>query len=432
MKITSLQIENVKRVKALRLEPSPQGLTVIGGKNRQGKTSVLDAICAALGGQKKVPSNITRDGAMNPASIRVELSNGLIVERKGKNAALTVTDSTGTKQGQKLLDSFINHFALDLPAFMAASSKDKAHALLDTLGIAVQLDELERKEKALYDERTAIGRIADAKEKYAQELPEYPDAPEEPLSISELIRQQQALLQRNAKRQAHKDEINRLREQKQLWTERVEKAKEELAKAEEMLAIYSGKLADAEAPEQTPMESTEELERNIAEHEAINAHVTANITKALAQDEAHQHRKQYDDLTQQIERLRLDRLALLDECNLPLPELTVVDGELVYRGQKWDCMSGSEQLRVSIAIAAAIKPESRFVLVDKLEQMDPETMNALNQWAQDHDLQVIATRVTTNPDECTIVIEDGLPVGSSYIEETTGIRCNSEDAFEGF
>ena len=284
---------------------------------------MLDAIAAALGGAKKMPSNLTRDGAMNPASMRIALSNGLVVERKGKNASLTVTDPTGGRHGQKLLDSFVNQFALDLPAFMAASSKDKAHALLDTLGIAVQLDELERKEKALYDERTAIGRIADAKEKHAQELPEYPDAPEEPLSISELIRQQQALLQRNAKRQAHMDEINRLREQKQLWTERVEKAKEELAKAEEMYAIYSGKLADAEAPEQTPMESTEELERNIAEHEAINAHVTANITKALAQDEAHQHRKQYDDLTQQIERLRLDRLALLDECKLPLPDLTV-------------------------------------------------------------------------------------------------------------
>lgn len=431
MKITSLQIENVKRVKALRLEPSPQGLTVIGGKNGQGKTSVLDAIAAALGGAKKMPSNLTRDGSLSPAIMRIELDNGLLVERKGKNAALTVTDSTGTKQGQKLLDSFVNQFALDLPAFMAASSKDKAHALLETLGIAVQLDELDRKERALYDERTATGRIADAKEKHAQELPEYPDAPEEPLSISELIRQQQALLQRNAKRQAHKDEINRLREQKQLWTERVEKAKEELAKAEEMYAISSGKLADAEAPEQTPMESTEELERNIAEYEAINAQVTANITKALALDEAHQHRKQYDSLTQQIERLRLDRLALLDGCKLPLADLTVTDGELVYRGQKWDCMSGSEQLRVSIAIASAIKPECRFVLVDKLEQMDSDTMSELDKWAKLHDLQVIATRVTTNPDECTIVIEDGLPVGSSYIEEVTGIRDNG-DAFEGF
>ena len=44
MKINKLEIENVKRVKAGRMEPSANGLTVIGGKNNQGKTSVLDAI----------------------------------------------------------------------------------------------------------------------------------------------------------------------------------------------------------------------------------------------------------------------------------------------------------------------------------------------------------------------------------------------------
>lgn len=429
MKITSLQIENVKRVKALRLEPSPQGLTVIGGKNRQGKTSVLDAICAALGGQKKVPSNITRDGAMNPASIRVELSNGLVVERKGKNATLTVTDPTGIRHGQKLLDSFVNQFALDLPAFMAASSKDKAHALLETLGIAVQLDELERKEKALYDERTATGRIADAKEKHAQELPEYPDAPEEPVSVSDLIQAQQAILQRNAVRQAHRDQMDRLLNQKQLWTERVTKAKEELANAERMLSECNDALADAEATEQTPLESTAELERAIASHESINTQVAANTAKTMALDEAQQHRRQYDDLTIEIDKLRLERLSLLEGCALPLPELTVVDGELVYRGQRWDCMSGSEQIRVGIAVAAAMNPECRFVLVDKLEQLDAVTMRELDAWLKEHDLQVIATRVSTDPDECTIVIEDGLPVGSSYIEETTGIK---DDAFEGF
>lgn len=409
MKITSLQLENVKRVKALRLEPSPQGLTVIGGKNGQGKTSVLDAICAALGGQKKVPSNITRDGAMNPASIRVELSNGIIVERKGKNASLTVTDPTGGRHGQKLLDSFVNQFALDLPAFLNAPPKDKARALLDTLGIAVQLDELDRKERTLYDDRTAIGRIADAKEKHAQEMPEYPDAPEEPVSISELIQAQQAILQRNAERQARTDEIAQLRDQKQLWNDRVEKAKDELARAEEMLANYAGKLATAEAYEQTPMESTEALERNIAQHESINAQVAANTAKALAQDEAHQLRRQYDDLTRQIEQLRLDRMALLDGCKLPLEELTVEEGELVYRRQRWDCMSGAEQIRVGIAITSAMNPECRFVLVDKLEQLDIDTMRALDEWLKERDLQVIATRVSTDPEECTIIIEDGLP-----------------------
>ena len=41
IKINSLELENVKRVKAVKLEPTANGLTVVGGKNNQGKTSVL-------------------------------------------------------------------------------------------------------------------------------------------------------------------------------------------------------------------------------------------------------------------------------------------------------------------------------------------------------------------------------------------------------
>ncbi len=90
--INTLEIENVKRIKALRLEPSPTGLTVIGGNNGQGKTSVLDAIAWALGGEKFRPSNAQREGSVLPPHLKVTLSNGLVVERKGKNAVLTVTD----------------------------------------------------------------------------------------------------------------------------------------------------------------------------------------------------------------------------------------------------------------------------------------------------------------------------------------------------
>ena len=51
-KINRLEIENVKRVKAAVIEPNQNGLTIIGGNNNQGKTSVLDAIAWALGGNK--------------------------------------------------------------------------------------------------------------------------------------------------------------------------------------------------------------------------------------------------------------------------------------------------------------------------------------------------------------------------------------------
>ena len=115
VKINSLAIENVKRVKAVQMELAQNGLTVIGGRNGQGKTSVLDAIAWALGGDKFKPSNAARDSSTIPPEIHIELSNGLIVERKGAKSNLKVIDPTGEKAGQKLLDSFIEKLALDLP-----------------------------------------------------------------------------------------------------------------------------------------------------------------------------------------------------------------------------------------------------------------------------------------------------------------------------
>lgn len=97
--INKLEIENVKRIKAVKIEPSATGLTVIGGNNNQGKTSVLDSIAWALGGNKYKPSQAVREGSMVPPTLKVTLSNGLIVERKGKNSALKVVDPNGQKQG---------------------------------------------------------------------------------------------------------------------------------------------------------------------------------------------------------------------------------------------------------------------------------------------------------------------------------------------
>jgi len=72
--------------------------SVIGGKNNQGKTSVLDAIAWALGGDKYRPSQAQRDGSVLPPSLHIVMNNGLVVERKGKNGDLKVTDPTNRKE----------------------------------------------------------------------------------------------------------------------------------------------------------------------------------------------------------------------------------------------------------------------------------------------------------------------------------------------
>ncbi len=189
IKINKLEIENVKRIKAVKIEPTANGLTIVGGNNNQGKTSVLDSIAWALGGENFRPSKAQREGSAIPPNLHMVMSNGLVVERKGKNSSLKVTDPNGNKGGQQLLNEFVEQLALNLPKFMESSGKEKARILLKIIGIGDQLAQLEEQEKDLYNERLAIGRIADQKEKYAKEQPYFPDAPKELVSPTELIRQ---------------------------------------------------------------------------------------------------------------------------------------------------------------------------------------------------------------------------------------------------
>jgi len=407
VKINSLELENVKRIKAVQLEPSAAGLTVIGGKNKQGKTSVLDAIAWALGGNKYRPSDPQRDGSLVPPHLKVTLSNGIVVERRGKNSDLKVTDPAGNLAGQALLDSFISAFALDLPKFLNANDKEKADTLLRILGIGDRLFLLDKEEAALYNERTVIGRTADAKKKYADGLTCYPEAPEEPLSAVDLIRQQQDILLRNAENRKKRSQLEEFRQKRTRDIERVKELQHKLFEAQEELKATAMAISDAEH-EVAVLEDlpTDELQENIQNIEEINRKVAENQRKALAEDEAKAYRDQYDDLTKKIEDVRKQKTDLLNGAPLPLPGLSVTDGALTFNGHRWDSMSGSEQLRVATAIVRKLNPECGFVLLDKLEQMDADTLREFGDWLEAEGLQAIATRVSTGG-ECSVIITDG-------------------------
>lgn len=424
VKITSFEAENVKRIKAVQFTPSEDGLTIIGGKNANGKTSVLDSIVYALGGEKYRPKNFNRDGSAVPGKIKIELSNGLIVERSGKNATLKVTDPTGRKAGQKLLNEFIEPLALNLPKFLNASDKEKGETLLQIIGVGEELAELDRQENLIYGERTLVGRDADKKSKLAEALEYYPDAPEELVSASELIKQQQEILARNGENQRKRDRVKeitfekhrifddaqRLEEQIAELTARLEERRKAYEKTAEDEAIAMKDAAELED------ESTAEIEESIANIEEINRRVRANLTKANALDEAEQLRNEYENLTDDLNEVRNKRKALLDSADLPLEGLSVNEGALVYKGQQWSDMSGAEQLIVATAIVRKLNPECGFVLMDKLEQMDTDTLAEFGSWLETEGLQVIATRVSTG-EECSIIIEDGTVAESQVKEE---------------
>ena len=434
--ITALEAENVKHIKAVAFAPSPTGLTLVGGNNNQGKTSVLDALAWALGGDRFRPDAAQRDGAIAPAHLKVTLSNGVVVERKGKNASLTVTDPTGRRSGQQLLNAFVEPLALDLPRFMDASDKEKADILLRIIGVGTELHIKDMEIKGLYDKRTFTGQLAAQKKHFAEEMISYPEAPDEPVSASELIRQQQDILARNGENQRLRAQYAELEQQVQQCVDELKRTRERIATlqqlADELDAKHTKLFNQRETARKTVSqlqdESTAELEASIRDIEETNRKVRANLEKSRAEDEAAQYASEYDRLTESIQQKRAERMALLNGADLPLPGLSVEDGVLTYKGKHWRDISGSDQLRVAAAIVRRLNPDCGFVLLDKLEQMDMTTLQEFSAWLEAEGLQAIATRVSTGS-ECQIIIEDGMVKDAVPPEEKPQPRSWTKGAF---
>lgn len=431
VKINSLELENVKRIKAVKLKPTQNGLTVIGGNNNQGKTSVLDSIAWVLGGNKFRPSNPEREGSVVPPNLHITLSNGLIVERKGKNSDLKVTDPNGNKAGQQLLDTFVEQLALNLPKFMEANDREKADTLLQIIGVGNQLYAIDEEIATLMNERLLVGRVADQKDKYAKEQPFFSDVPAELISPQKLIEQQQEILARNGENQKKREKVNLYEAQLNIKNASIEQIESQIAALEVRLNDERKEKLELEKDLTIAKtdalvlkdESTEELENNIANIEEINRKIRANMDKEKAEEDARVEQAKYETLTAKIEDKRKERISLLDGADLPLPGLSIEDNVLTYKGQKWDNMSSSEQLKVATAIVRKLNPNCGFVLIDKLEQMDLTTMKEFGQWLEQEGLQAIATRVSTG-EECSIIIEDGY---SSNNQREKNIKPNYQE-----
>lgn len=236
--------------------------------------------------------------------------------------------------------------------------------------------------------------------KFAKEMKFFEGVPTEPISASELIMQEQEILAKNAENQRLRENTKKLEEQANEISERIQADNKLLTKV--LAQLETARKSTAFLHD----ESTAELEANIANVEEINRKVRANLERQKAELDAEEYQMQYESYTKDIEAIRQERIAMLNNADLPLPGLSVENGELTYKGFKWDNLSGSEQLKVATAVVRKLNPKCGFVLLDKLEQMDLDTLNEFSIWLKQEGLQAIATRVSTG-DECSIIIEDG-------------------------
>jgi len=410
MIILEYTIKNAGRIKAVHVEPKKSGLTIIGGKNRMGKTTNLDMLAWACGGDKYRPAEPNHRGAETPAELDVKFDNGIHVTRKGKNGTLTVMDETkGTKGGQALLDKFITSFALDLRAFRQAKPKEKCDLLLKGLGIDKQLAEVQTKIDAAYDARKVANGIAKQKMTIQAHAGEPLEAPcDEPIDISGLMQQLQAANKANEERQrivyafrSHDADLARLNNRIKELTEELRKAKEDLAKAEATPAVPIPDEIDV-AQLQADIQQATEINAEFARVQQANEAIMRATKEAI---EANNATEKADEV---LEKARQAKTDLLASAKMPDPDIGInEDGELAYKGDTWEALAGSDELILCAKIVSRLNPECRFILIDGLEQMDGDTLAGFDKWSEDAGFQVIGTRVTADPDEATLIIEDG-------------------------
>lgn len=399
MKIVSLEAENYKRLKAVEITPDGN-MVVIGGRNAQGKSSVLDAIWAALGGREgNKASKPIRDGE-DKARVRLDLGD-MIVTRvwSGENSTVKVESADGAvfKSPQALLDGLIGKLSFDPLAFTRLAPKEQREALIGLVELPVDLDEIDRERADLFAKRTDAGRDGKA----IGDVTVDADLPTEETSASSIL----ATIRAAQEIESHNAEVARHRES----------AANEIADIEMRIAEWSRKLVDAQtgyARIDTEYQSlvapadVAELEAELAGVEQTNAAIRANNAARAKHEAKNTLRTEYEALTKQIAELDTKKQDALAGAEFPVDGLGFNEHGVTFQDVPFEQASSAEQIRVSIAMAISGNPKLRVMRIMDGSLLDDENLSMIAASAAEHDMQVWVERVGTGA-EIGVIIEDG-------------------------
>lgn len=403
--ITQLEIEGVKRIKAVSITPEGNAI-VIGGNNAQGKTSILDAIEMALGGGKTIPPKPIHDG-MESARIVLKM-DGLIVTRTftEKKSYLKVTTEDGASYpgAQAMLDTLVGRLSLDPLAFTNLSPKEQAETLRKLIGLNTA--EIDQTYGKTFAERTDLNRAIKQLEARLESMERDDDAPSEEVSVSELIARRSDIAQRNQEITDREKIIESMTEDRDRLAREIESMKLKIQDYDSGIAAQSEELKSL-----GDSQSTDHIDDEIRNAEHTNITVRENKRYDEINDELISTTSKADACTDKLESLKHQKSELIAAAEYPIDGLGINEESIVtYNGIPFEQASGAERLRISAAIGLALNPKMGVLLVRDASLLDADSMAALLDFASEKGAQVWMERVG-NGDECTVIIEDGMVVG---------------------
>lgn len=397
MHIVELSIENFKRIRALNIEPDDSGAVVISGRNAQGKSSVLDAIWAALGGREGNKSvKPIRDGA-DQARVTLNLGD-MVVTRIWRNGTSAVkvqsADGAEYKSPQSLLDTLFGRMSFDPLAFTRLSARDQKEMLLKQVTLDVDIDALDAERERKFDERTEVGR---AKKALGEPPVVDQDIPVEEVNASELLAELNEAMRKNADLRIARDAKNHLESQ-------IADLERQLHQVRENLELVSHAAAQDPVDEDAMRTQLQELDETNAAIRQNNAAREQSIKHAdLANEYAH--------LSEEIEAIDVQKADALARAEFPVDGLGFDADGVTFAGIPFSQASAAEQIRVSMAMAMASNPKLRVIRIMDGSLLDDDGMRIITEAARERDFQVWIERVADGG--AAFVIEDG------ELQETT-------------
>ncbi|MBU0691517.1 AAA family ATPase [bacterium] len=414
MRIIRLTAENFKRLRAVEITPD-NNVVVVRGKNAQGKSSVLDAIWAALGGKRAVPVKPIREGEER-SEITLDLGDYIVTRIfTERDSYLTVKNADGAqlRNPQALLDGLIGAISFDPLEFARMKPIEQAKQLAEITG--VDFADLNQRKQELFAQRTEVNRRVKQLQGIVAELEEqHPRIakakPVEPGAINDLLAEYDRVKNEHTERNRDLERLNAreldlraVEDERERLLKRIAEIDEKLAQGWKALAVDTDALQ--ERMKQLP--DLPELQQRVQEAVKANTlnETISNYRKTNTELESEQARS--TSLTKQIETLDKEKAELLSKADLPVNELAFDESGVFYHGVPFEQCSSSEQLKVSTALAISFNPKLRVIRITDGSLLDEDSLEILRTIADSEDFQIWLERVDDSAGAVGVLIEDG-------------------------
>ncbi|KKL84544.1 hypothetical protein LCGC14_1963660 [marine sediment metagenome] len=419
-RITNLQIENIKRIKAIDVTPQ-KDLVVIEGKNKAGKTSLMDSISYLLGGKILIPEQPIRTGEKEGY---VEANFGdFTISRKWSNpytSTLKIKTADGSSPGspQAWLDEKIGSFALEVAELMNMKKDDRITVFKRITGL--KLDDLKVKYERVQDDKRLEARRLEGLKKELSTLDDLPEKAE--------TENFDALQEERKKKDKENDEYYTKMKDEEIKSESLQRYEDELLqinnrinelkltlegaeKDKKNVELFIGEsekviIQIKEEKEKMPTWDLSEIdERMKKSNDAIELQYKYKRKETLATDVLVLG-KEIEGYVVEMDKIKKEKSDRIKNTKLPIEGLEF-DGDVIrYNNIEFEECSTAERIEIALAVAVEENPNIRVLLIREGSSLDESAVKRVKKLAKEHNFQIWIETVHSS-DSSAIHIEEG-------------------------